>query len=82
MKCQRIIYDIDTHDLLDGEDKPPIRKVDLVHIWDRCASGALLLTYADEDVDSNTESVDSKGKNKGKGDTAQLIAAMASDDSI
>jgi len=86
------IHDIDTRDLplpeeMEGSgsssnNKPPMRKVNLVHRLDRGASGALLLTYAEDDDDtiSSTGSFDSQAS--GRGNTAQLIEAMAHPDSI
>jgi len=78
------LHDIDTRGLAEDDAKPPIRKVNLVHRLDRGASGALLLTYAEgygSDVDSDgDDSYDSDGSEKG--DTAQLIEAMASPESI
>ena len=76
------IHDIDTRDVA-KEDRPSMRKVNLVHRLDRGASGALLLTFADDEEESesgdDSQSTISSSK---KGDTAQLIEAMASDDSI
>ncbi|KAL7538069.1 hypothetical protein ACHAXR_008268 [Thalassiosira sp. AJA248-18] len=71
------IHDIDTRDMA-TEDEHPIRKVNLIHRLDRGASGALLLAYA-EDGDSDDDSDSQASK---KGDTAQLIEAMKSPDSI
>jgi 23S rRNA-/tRNA-specific pseudouridylate synthase len=76
------LHDIDTRGLADDDAKPPIRKVNLVHRLDQGASGALLLTYAEgygSNVDSDNSN-DSDGSEKG--DTAQLIEAMASPESI
>lgn len=73
------IHDIDCktlHQVSSSEDEAlpelgsqHVKKVNLVHRLDRGASGALLLTYADsEKADSNV--------------TAQLIEAMASNESV
>lgn len=67
----------------DGSTRP-MRKVNLVHRLDRGASGALLLTYAEEDVDGGSDagSLGSSGSGKYRGNTAQLIESMASPSSI
>jgi 23S rRNA-/tRNA-specific pseudouridylate synthase len=76
------IHDIDTRDIAREEEKPPMRKVNLIHRLDRGASGALLLTYADEDDGDDSSSSSSSSSEKIKGNTAQLIEAMQSPDSI
>lgn len=68
------IHDIDSRNVDEGGEKPPMRKVNLVHRLDRGASGALLLAYADNDGDQNKDF-------KRKGATATLIQAMASPES-
>ena len=68
------IHDIDSRNAGDDFDKKSKRKVNLVHRLDRGASGALLLAFADDDV----EKEDATTK---KGATANLIEAMASEDS-
>jgi len=78
------IHDIDTRDaavVVDGKEEPPKRKVNLVHRLDRGASGALLMAYADIDDDGDDDSGEGS-KKKNKGDTAQLIEAMKSPNSI
>lgn len=81
------IHDIDTRAAAangGGGEPIPMRKVNLVHRLDRGASGALLLTFADEETGgSDADSVDSGGSSGNKkGDTAQLIGAMQSPDSV
>lgn len=71
-----------------GGGGPPARRVNLVHRLDRGASGALLLTYADDgsgsEGESDGESVSDGGASRrsARGDTAQLIEAMQSPDSV
>ena len=62
------LHDIDTRSA-EGDDDLPVRKVNLIHRLDRGASGALLLTYADDDENSSAT-------------TASLIDALQSPDSI
>ncbi|KAL3786494.1 hypothetical protein HJC23_010660 [Cyclotella cryptica] len=65
------IHDIEARRVHHGQI-PKMRKVNLVHRLDRGASGALLLAFADDDEQRETQ----------KGCTATLIEAMASPDSI
>lgn len=69
------IHDIDYN----GDRNVPMRRVNLVHRLDRGASGALLLAFADEEDENDSFAEKSV---KGKGSTAQLIDAMASDDAV
>jgi tRNA pseudouridine65 synthase len=74
------IHDIDTRGLSEEErEKAPVQKVNLVHRLDRGASGALLLTFANDEEDSHGTNQKS-GKKKGA--TASLIEAMASPESV
>ena len=69
------LHDINTRSLGEEEDQlpVPVRKVNLVHRLDRGASGALLLTYADDEKSiGNDES----------SNTATLIDALQSPDSV
>mmetsp|Transcript_17880 Transcript_17880/g.26450 ORF Transcript_17880/g.26450 Transcript_17880/m.26450 type:complete len:374 (+) Transcript_17880:24-1145(+) len=70
------IYDIDSRKVPGLNKLKQLRKVNLVHRLDRGASGALLLTYADN------KEADTGGEDEAKGVTAQLIDAMASSDSV
>ena len=88
------IHDIDNIDTRDvdvvaGEEDidippAPVRKVNLVHRLDRGTSGAMLFTFADDKKDENNDhgTIHIPGAGSKKGNTAQLIEAMASDDSI
>ena len=69
------LHDIDTRSVGGEEQQLPVRKVNLIHRLDRGASGALLLTYAD---DADDESVTSNKSST----TATLIDALQSPDSI
>ncbi|EJK60413.1 hypothetical protein THAOC_19242, partial [Thalassiosira oceanica] len=78
------LHDIDTRGVAaegaDGKDgngdDAQKRRVNLVHRLDRGASGCLLLTYADDEDGGRPASSTMMG------DTAQLIDAMSSDESI
>lgn len=70
------LHDIDTRSAGEEDPHQPVRKVNLIHRLDRGASGALLLTYADEDDDS--KSTDSNKSST----TAILIDALQSPESI
>jgi len=69
------LHDIDTRD----NENAPMRKVNLIHRLDRGASGCLLFTYADDD---DNKLSDNDGNVSIKGDTAQLIDSLQSDNSI
>ena len=69
------VHDIDSRGAGDDENIPT-RKVNLVHRLDRGASGALLLAFADDDVNDDDE------RKNIKGSTAALIDAMSSAESV
>ena len=57
----------------------PVKKVNLIHRLDRGASGALLMTYADEDEDADcADGINDDERDAKKGNTAQLIEALQS----
>ena len=72
------LHDIDTRD----NENAPMRKVNLIHRLDRGASGCLLFTYADDNDDDNKLSDNDSSTVSTKGDTAQLIDSLQSDNSI
>jgi tRNA pseudouridine65 synthase len=72
------IHDIDSRNARQDDEEKIIRRVNLVHRLDRGASGALLFAFADCDDDDDDEKEDATST---KGTTANLIEAMASDES-
>jgi len=82
------IHDIDSRNAGQDGDERTMRRVNLVHRLDRGASGALLFAFADDeggggdDDDNDDDDGGEKGDiSSAKGATANLIEAMASNES-